>query len=484
MLLPLQVLNLQRTESYKMQEHIIMLDGEIDALKVLLKNKQIENNKLVENNHEKSNEIKDLNEKLKDQRVDNGAIQIFSSQNLALLKKYEESEAALADARIKAAQAAEDLDQFKKIFDEKSRCLAELEVSITATERDLSIKLDAEKGRSASLLDELNTYKQNLEKAEIELHFVKEMSRDQIQRSRQSEYSNIYKADTLSIRLRKVEDEKEQLSQSLNMEAFRANMLHDRLGATLGTLDESQNMLLAVVEKSDDAHNINRVQERRLKKENRALAQKLADAQEVIRILGVRCAELEQYMLERSSRDTDAFFASNELQVGGTALESSVLADGAPCVIDKVDIAGSFDDDKVGAVNMFESTHEHNSVASQSLVENVTQQINPQYQGKRCLLAKHMRCLVMLHNSISVPENVRSSTVDFSRCALTDDDMLQLVDWMRLMTLSHVQTIDFRSNALTLQGVLSFCTYILALGGEEFKRDSAVLVLFAYNRVI
>lgn len=454
-----------------MQEHIVMLDGEVDALKELLRRKQTENNKLVEHNHEKDLEIKDLNEKLKSSRVDNGAIQIFSSQNLALLKKYEESEASLLEARTAAAHATEDLAHYKKLFDEKTRAAAELEVSITATERDLSNRLDAEKERTALLQEELKSYKQNLEKAEIELHFVKETSRDQIQRSRASEYANIYKADTMSMGLRKAEDEKEQLSQSLNLESFRANMLHDRLGTALETLDDSQNMLLAVVEKSDDAHNINRIQERRLKKENRALNQRLADAQEVIKIMAARCAELEQYMLERSSRDTEAFFASNELQVGGVALEPS---------LERIDLADSFvEDPNREAAN----TTAFNSIASQSLVENVTQFIHPQYQGKRCLLAKHMRCLVMLHNSISIPENVRSSILDFSRCALTDDDMVQLVDWMRLMTLSHITTIDFRSNSITTHGVIAFCTYIHALPGAEYKRDLPVMVLFSYNKV-
>lgn len=471
-----------------MQEHIVMLDGEVDALKEIIKGKQTEINKLVEITYDKSKEIDGLNDKIKSLRVDNGAIQIFSSQNLAILKKYEASEAALAEARTVASKAAEDLEHYKKTFDEKSRSLAELEVSLTATERDLSNRLDAERERTAALQEDLNTYKQNLEKSEIELHFVREISRDQLIRARQGEYANLFKADSMSIGLRKAEDQKEQMSQSLNLESFRANMLHDRLGTALETLDESQNMLLAVVEKSDDAHNINRVQERRLKKENRALSQKLTEAQEVIKIMAERCAELEQHILERTSKDTEAFFSSQEMTAPVTVTDASLLIDGVgsqsqePHVqLERMELVNNVDDDKLG--NYLSNTYDFNSTASHSLVENVSQRINPQYQGKRCLMAKHMRCLVMLHNSMSVPDNVRSNILDFSRCALTDDDMVQLVDWMRLMSLSNVQTIDFRSNVITTQGVLSFCTYILALSGDEFKRDSPVTVLFGFNQV-
>jgi hypothetical protein len=284
-----KVLSLQRAESYKMQEHTIMLDGEIDALKITVNKKQTEINRLVEIGLDKSKEIEGLNEKVKSLRVDNGAIQIFSSQNLAILKKYEESEAALEEAQATAANATDELGHYKKIYDEKSRSLAELEVSLTATERDLSNKLDAECVKTTALSEELAVYKAKLEKLEFDHHFLKELSSEKLMRSRQGEYTNILKADTMSIAARRVEDEKEALSQSLTMESFRANLLHDRLSASLETLDESQTMLLAVVEKSDDAHHTNRVQERRLRKENRAITQKLADAQEVILIMFLFC---------------------------------------------------------------------------------------------------------------------------------------------------------------------------------------------------
>jgi hypothetical protein len=90
----------------------------------------------------------------------------------------------------------------------------------------------------------------------------------------------------------------------------------------------------------------------------------------------------------------------------------------------------------------------------------------------------------MLHNSMSVPESVRPPILDFSRCALTDDDMIQLVDWLRLMTLSYVKSIDMRSNLLSTKGVMTFCTYLLALSGEEYKRDSPILISFSFNQVL
>jgi hypothetical protein len=217
----------------------------------------------------------------------------------------------------------------------------------------------------------------------------------------------------------------------------------------------------------------------------------------VISILGARTQELEKYMLERSSRDTEAFFSSTaEFQIGGAALESSLLADQHTdkMILAKMDLTDSYvEGDDVDGAEVFPQggnpvpDSNNNSIQlasqSQSFVDNVTLPSNPQYQGKRCLMAKHMRTVVMLHNSISIPDNVRSNVLDFSRCALTDDDMIQLVDWMRLMGLAHVQTIDFRSNLLTTQGVMSFCTYLLSIRGDEFKRDVPVLVLFNFNKV-
>jgi chromosome segregation ATPase len=73
-----QILEMQRKENLKQQEHIEMLDGEIDALKNLLEGKQREVNRLVEKLHDKQNSINTLNEKIKSLKVDHGAIQVYS----------------------------------------------------------------------------------------------------------------------------------------------------------------------------------------------------------------------------------------------------------------------------------------------------------------------------------------------------------------------------------------------------------------------
>ena len=72
-----QILEMQRKENLKQQEHIEMLDGEIDALKNLLEEKQREANRLVEKLHDKQSSINALNDKIKLLKVDHGAIQVM-----------------------------------------------------------------------------------------------------------------------------------------------------------------------------------------------------------------------------------------------------------------------------------------------------------------------------------------------------------------------------------------------------------------------
>jgi hypothetical protein len=107
-----------------------------------------------------------------------------------------------------------------------------------------------------------------------------------------------------------------------------------------------------------------------------------------------------------------------------------------------------------------------------------------QYQGKRCLLIKHLRHIVTLHNTLDVPPTLRNSTLDFSRCALTDDDMMQVIEWLRLMSIKDINLIDFRSNVITERGATMIATWLLALDSVDLTDRPAPLEIdFKHNLV-
>jgi hypothetical protein len=368
---------MQRSENHKQLEHIIMLDGEIDALRVMVKEKQDEVNRNVEIICEKDKKIAALVESVKSLKVERGAIQVFSAQNMQLLAKLEQCEKDLGAARKECFDTSEELKHYKVIYEEKVRHLAELEISITAVERDLSNKLSAALERNKFLEDENAVIKDRLRILELDYALLRDSSKEQLLRTKEAEYINIFKADDLSIALHRTEDEKETLAQNLKMESFRANMLYERLNTALETLDESQNMLHAVVEKSDESYNIARVQERRMRKENGSLQQKLDNAEAALKVLSARCQELEAYLLDRTSKDSEAFFSSTENSYA--ALNKSLNA-----VVRPGETYGDLDRESSFAKL-------EKSSGPEGRVENALRDINPQYNGKRCLLAKYMR---------------------------------------------------------------------------------------------
>lgn len=107
-----------------------------------------------------------------------------------------------------------------------------------------------------------------------------------------------------------------------------------------------------------------------------------------------------------------------------------------------------------------------------------------QYQGKRSLLAKHLRHVVTLYNTMSVPESLKGKTLDLARCALTDDDMTQVIDWMRLMSFQSISYLDLRSNLLSGKGCLLLAAYLLSLDSDEMvQREETLEINCQHNMV-
>jgi hypothetical protein len=107
-----------------------------------------------------------------------------------------------------------------------------------------------------------------------------------------------------------------------------------------------------------------------------------------------------------------------------------------------------------------------------------------QYQGKRCLLAKYLRHLVTVMNTLSIPPSLKLSSLDLSRSSLTDLDMIQVIDWFRLISIREINLVDFRYNLLTSQAMTYLATWILSLDHKDLiDRTEPLQLLCQYNLV-
>jgi hypothetical protein len=107
-----------------------------------------------------------------------------------------------------------------------------------------------------------------------------------------------------------------------------------------------------------------------------------------------------------------------------------------------------------------------------------------QYQGKKCLFAKYLRHLVTLYNTIAAPSTLKADILDFSRSALTDDDIIQVIDWLRLMSIKDIRCIDFKSNLMTSKSVIHITNWLLSLPRQDLlERSDPLHINFQHNMV-
>lgn len=494
-----KVLALQQKESIRLQEQVNQLEGELDETRIIAEKRQKFINHANDKISERDNTIRLLEDNLKAAKVEGKAFEKFSSQNKMLLESY------LAEQK-ESEKAKEELDKIsfhaknlKISIEERAKELTSKEAAFNSEIRHLketAARIEKEKN---ILKDTIQLQIIQIEELNMKLRLNNELRSEEIARSRQTEYKTLLRAEMTSLALQRVADEKEMLIESVNLASTRARALDDRLAKVSNTAHENEDMLHAFVAKAEDNSNVWRVEERKLRKENDALIAKLDTMKVAMRSVTLRNQALEEQLAAQTK-----FVQSKKLGLSASREIGSSHASGKHSRLSK-----SLKDDRRFNFNssVDNASHETESellVAENSLGTGLNQSSllsigdestmhssdmyksldTMQYQGKRSLLAKHLRHIVTLYNTLSVPESLKSQACDLSRCALTDDDASQVIDWLRLMSIKGLTLLDLRSNLLTGKGCLLLATYLLSLGGEELlQRTQTLEINCQYNMV-
>lgn len=418
------------------------MHNEIASLNHIVNEKQQEINRLLKVIAAKDTKIVSLNETIDSLKVDNSVIHVFTAQNMEILGKLQSVEAELEEERKQKVAVSDELAQFKQIYDEKVKSMTELELNIRTVEHELLKRLENLNNKVRKLDAENVAYQESNRTIASELKEFQRNTRDTVIKAKQTEYESVFQVDELNIKISKLEDEKEALRGQLEMENFRVRSIEDRLKAALESLDESQSTLMKVLKKSDAMEETFRVQEVRLRTDNEKLFARLREVNGEVQRLTSKCADLEAFMISKTSQES----AEADIILANKYGRTNKGADGD------------------GGDLFF-------------------QRENIQHQGKRCLLAKYARYLTSIYNSSQAPESLRSPTLDFSRCAITDMDMTQWVEWMKMMSLLPIKYIDLRSNQLTATGVETLCKFLTQLSADEYGRDSPLIIRMSQNKV-
>lgn len=220
-----RLLKIQIEENYKAQEHIVLLDAEVDALRNLAESKQLKINELKDIIVEKEDEIKSLQSKLKDSAIEKRAFDELDGSNGRLLSKLKECQDKITqlDIELKIERSM----KFDKSLYDDTRAIkvAAMEVILTSQMEDLKQRYELAQKELSEKTETISSLSSRVCSLEEALRWSEFTRMDQIARSRQSEYRSLAKLEDVSLNYYKALDDKEVLQQSAAVQAVRGDML-------------------------------------------------------------------------------------------------------------------------------------------------------------------------------------------------------------------------------------------------------------------
>ena len=124
------VLALQLKDNHQCREHVKILDGEIDALRAMLEEKQQTINNLGNTIIRKDDRIKELEDLLYENKVERAAYKTFERQNTLLLDELKETKMKMEEMEVEV-RFLRDLKEDKLDYDdEKIRMVAEMDIML------------------------------------------------------------------------------------------------------------------------------------------------------------------------------------------------------------------------------------------------------------------------------------------------------------------------------------------------------------------
>jgi glycerophosphoryl diester phosphodiesterase len=125
-----EVLALQQKDNYRYQEHVKILDAEIDSLRKLLEEKQNVINTQNEVIIRKDDSIKQLEQELYDNRIEKHAFKTFEHQNVLLLEELRATKAQMEELEVEVRFLRDLKDQRVDYDESKMKMVAEMDIML------------------------------------------------------------------------------------------------------------------------------------------------------------------------------------------------------------------------------------------------------------------------------------------------------------------------------------------------------------------
>ena len=228
-----KLIEMQRIHNYKQQEHIELVEGELQGTKDLFLEKQLELIKLRDEDSEKSKRIKDLEDELKNSQLERNAFQRFADQNKMLLSRLQSEKQAHSETRKELNSLKLEKSDYAALGDIRIQKAIENETSLKLLTKDLNDQLIELKQWKENAEKEIKEYKALIINLNQELKFSEERRSDETMRSRQIDYMTIRRNESIEQECQKLKDLNEELKLSTRKAYERGDVLQDRLAYTL-----------------------------------------------------------------------------------------------------------------------------------------------------------------------------------------------------------------------------------------------------------
>eukprot|EP01031_Cornospumella_fuschlensis_P025644 gene25644-30973_t len=241
------LLQIQQNDALHREDHIQLLNGEIDMLRNNVQIKQDVILNLQHQLHGKNQTLELLNKELDQLRIDKLAIYTLEEQVKDLEGKIKQKDKVIADLHIEVRFLQEKSDDLMLVQAQKAARLNELEIiapyNITRLEVQLQ-KLQEDHRLVSEKCAELTAENAELHKA---LKWNEDRRIEQVARAQRIEYAQLLQLDQIDQTLRNLEVDQEALKQANSKEFQRGQELLAQLQRTVRTVDEVETACGAVV---------------------------------------------------------------------------------------------------------------------------------------------------------------------------------------------------------------------------------------------
>ena len=505
-----KLLFLQQDDYYKAQEHINLLSGEIDGLKVVVEKKQVLINKLKKAVQDRDYTIDDKTKEVKGTHIERSAFKVLEDQNAALVLKVEESAKVIEKLEKDIKAAKNEASDIREYAAEKVKTSVEAEVKLQAKLQETAFALNkAIIEKDASEVTQ-GSLKDSMRELQAELLMVTETSKEKLYRSRQTEYRTLKRIDEISAKYQQERDEKEMLSGSVKMATLRGDQLQNRLANVLEKGQDHQLMVESIVRQVEDTNDSLRKRELELETENLQVTAQLKVSQMAVADMLRRYKLLEKSLEESKNELFKLKQAGKPRRKGEKDGEKAA----PPGMGDTIGNVGKLYMNKLETLttesvetvfpqdnnfrNRFEETLRGGdsprstampSVGLPKLLSNEGEAV----QEKKSLLTSYLKLLLAKSVNGGVESKIQRlsnpatsstvTTVDLSRCGLTEADGKLIVQWLRSTPLKALEKIDLSYNKLSSDIVDLLAAFVCAIPGSDLTRSEPLVLDLRGNQL-